>query len=334
MNRRRFLLLAGATATGMAVAGPAVASRGRRRIYMVVPQQATDTEIGFQEFLTRRNIEADFILRPTHGDPSRIAAIIEEIKTVRPDLVYTWGTPTTLAIFGPYDGDPERYVMDIPGVFATVTDPIASRLVTDLDHPNRNVTGVVHLASLEVQLNTISAYRDIRSLGIIYNPHEENAVLTMKKLTELTAARGIQLLPEAVPIVDGKPNGDAIPHLVERIAKQEADFLYIGPDTFVAVANGARLTAAAIQHRLPTFSATESIVRRSNALVGLFSSAISIGRFSAFKAEQILVEGRSPREVPIETLRRFSLLINMRVARQIEVYPPIGLLSLAEVLTD
>src|SRR3546814_2015881 len=77
--------------------------------------------------------------------------------------------------------------------------------------------------------------------------------------------------------------------------------------------------------------ATESIVRRSDALVGLFSTAVNVGRFAAFKAEQILVGGQSPAQIPIETLRRFSLLINMPVAHAIQVYPPISLLNLAEV---
>src|SRR3546814_19329427 len=89
------------------------------------------------------------------------------IETTRPDLVYCWGTPTTLGILGAYDADPARHVTAVPAVFAPVTDPFGSRLVRALRVTGRQGTGLMPLAPPDVQLNTLHAYRTADRLGVI-----------------------------------------------------------------------------------------------------------------------------------------------------------------------
>jgi putative ABC transport system substrate-binding protein len=110
--------------------------------------------------------------------------------------------------------------------------------------------------------------------------------------------------------------------------------LYLGPDTFVAGINRQVVADTALAVRLPTFSVTETIVRKNGALFGLISNAIALGRFTATKAGQILMGGQKPNDIPIETLQRFSVLINMPTARALDFYPPVVLLNFAEVIDD
>lgn len=42
--------------------------------------------------------------------------------------------------------------------------------------------------------------------------------------------------------------------------------------------------------------------------------------------------GKPPGRIPVETLKRFSLLVNMRVAHSLRMYPPIDMLNYAEVI--
>mgnify|MGYP000123096286 CR=1 FL=1 len=50
-------------------------------------------------------------------------------------------------------------------------------------------------------------------------------------------------------------------------------------------------------------------------------------------AIDILVNRQSPASIPIETLKRFSLIVNMDVARNLGgVYPPIDMLNYAEII--
>ncbi|MNV89206.1 hypothetical protein D3C71_1834800 [compost metagenome] len=49
-------------------------------------------------------------------------------------------------------------------------------------------------------------------------------------------------------------------------------------------------------------------------------------------AHQILVEKNPVSAVPASTLQRFSLLVNMRTAKALDLYPPMLLLNVAEVI--
>ena len=123
-----------------------------------------------------------------------------------------------------------------------------------------------------------------------------------------------------------------MPDALGRVARRGGEVLYIGPDTFIAFHNRSVVAAEALRLGLPTFSVTELIVRTDKAMLALASSAYGIGRFTAFKAAQILVDGVSPAEIPVETLKRFSVIINMATVRALEYYPPIGLLNFAEII--
>ncbi|PGH53545.1 ABC transporter substrate-binding protein [Azospirillum palustre] len=331
--RRRSLL--GLAAGGLMLpAFPLAAAVSAFRITMVLGRGESDNERGFKDYLARHGLKVDYIIRDTGGDPARLPAIVEEIKDTRPDLVYSFGTPQTRGIVGPYDdADPRRHVTDIPVVFTFVAAPVDAKIVPDLGRPGRNVTGTIHIAPIAVQLNTILAYRPIRRMGIVYNPQERNSVLTVEGLRAEMALRGLELVEEPVPLNDrGEPVAAAVPDALARVAARGAEVLYIGPDTFIAFHNRFVVAAEALRLRLPTFSATELIVRTDKAMLALASSAYGIGRFTAFKAAQILIDRTDPADIPVETLKRFSVIINMATVRALEYYPPIGLLNFAEII--
>jgi hypothetical protein len=56
----------------------------------------------------------------------------------------------------------------------------------------------------------------------------------------------------------------------------------------------------------------------------------TIGAFAAYKAEQILAGHKRARELPVETLSRFSFIVRVEVARALDVLPPVTLLNFAE----
>ncbi len=338
-SRRRFLSLAGAGGLALSGAVPGAALAAATpdktfRITMVLGRGESDNEFGFKDYLARRGLKVEYSVRNTGGDTSLMPSIIEEIKDTRPDLIYSWGTPQTRALVGPYDAtDAARYVTDIPVVFTFVAAPIDAKIVANLERSNRNVTGTVHIAPIPVQVNTILAYRPIKRLGVLYNPQERNSILTLEGLRVETAQRGLELLEEPVPLDgQGEPMPSALPLLMNRLVQRGAEMLYIGPDTFIAFRNRKFVAEEALRLHLPTFSATELIVRTDKAMLALASSAYGIGRFTAFKAAQILMDGVKPGDIPVETLKRFSVIINMPTVRALEYYPPIGLLNFAEIV--
>ena len=66
--------------------------------------------------------------------------------------------------------------------------------------------------------------------------------------------------------------------------------------------------------------------------MGIVSTYSSVGKFAGYKAKQILLQGSSPASLPMETLKHFSLLVNIGTAKQINFFPPVSLLAVAEVV--
>lgn len=312
---------------------PAAAAR-EWTIAMVLPRPEQNDEIAFRRYLARHHVGARYARIAFSGEARDRAELVRQVRALRPDLIYAWGTPTTLALAGRRDApaaDPG--IRDIPIVFAEVSDPVGAGIVASLDVPGRNVTGVPHIAPLETQLDVLSSYRNFRRIGFIDNPLELNSTLLLARLRALARARGIDIVAREVGVrADGTADVATIPARVRELAVAGVDVLYVGASTLLAFSQRDRVTDAALAAGLPTFCTTESILRQSRCLFGIFSDGGMVGEFAAFKAERILVQGHAPATIAARPLRRFSTVVNLAVARRLDLYPPLALLQAAEVV--
>lgn len=320
-------------ATDSPVNTTAAQAIGTVTIAMVLPRDEQNIEKGFKSYLEQNGLSVRYVAIRASGRAEDAADLRRRVREAKPDLIYVWGTPTSLALAGKADAPPSDAIRDIPIVFTEVTDPVGAGLMPSLDKHNDNITGVSHVAPLPVQLNAIRAYHSFTRLGYLHNPAEPNSALVREQLQKLAAEQKFELVNADIPVnASGEPDVGALPRLIQGIALRKADFLYIGPSTLLAFTHRDLVTRSALEAHLPTFCATESIVRQASCMFGLFSNGANIGRFAASKAMQILVKHQPASQIPASTLQRFSLLINMDTARRLDMYPPMLLLNVAEVI--
>lgn len=336
---------AAAAATGAATGAPAgspasgrgVPGLGGRpaNIIVLTPRKDVGDVLGFRDLLESMGMQAKIDVREVQ-QAAAVAGMLPDIRAARPDLVLTVFTPLTLATVGRYDDpDQSKFLTDVPVVFTSVTDPVASRIVRSLERPGRAVTGTRHIAPVAVQLKTMLAYRRWKKIAAVYNPAEENMVVAVRDLKEEAARQGVEIIDGAIPRDGaGRPNPDAIPDVIRDVAKAGAELIYIGPDTLVASNNSQAVADAALANNVATFCSTELPIRRSGLLMGLVSPAVNVGRFAGLKAYDILTGARPAASVPVETLNRFSLLLRINTAKRLDLYPPMRLLNIAEIVKD
>lgn len=342
MNRstRLAALLLGVACVLLATRGLAQTSDASQgvtpfRIFAVVWRGETDVERGFRDYLTQRGIPFEMTLRNLNLDRRNAPPIVEEIKRVRPDLIYTWGTSTTTSIVGKLETDsPDSFVRDIPGVFTVVAYPKVAGIVESFERPGRIVTGVGFLASVESHLHTIQAYRPFKTMAVIYNEAASNSRINVKELLEFAPNLDMTIIPLPVPMTkDGKPDPATVPDLVEQAKAKGAEILYMGPDAFI-VRNADAYTSAAIAAGLPTFSATQAPLKNSRAMFGLVTDYHTLGKLTALQAERILVDKQQPEDLPVARLARYKLWINIDVARELRMYPPMDMIAIADFKTS
>ena len=76
--------------------------------------------------------------RSAEGKPERVPTLAAELVALKVDVIVTPGTPQALAA--------KHATRTVPIVFAGVSDPVTSGLVTSLARPGGNVTGLSLLA--------------------------------------------------------------------------------------------------------------------------------------------------------------------------------------------
>ena len=301
------------------------------RILAVVWRGETEVEEGFRDYLDQRGIPYELTVRSLELDRGNAPPIIEEIRRTKPDLIYTWGTGATLSIVGSVDTDtPEKFIRDIPAIFVMVAYPQVANIIRSFENTGRMVSGVSFLAPLDVQLNVIRAYRPFRKLVAIYDETARNSRINIEQLREAVPESGMEFLALPVPLNEnGKPDPATLPDLIRQAKSEGADVLYIGPDAFFT-RHGPTYTRTAIDSGLPVFASTQVTLKSSHSMFGLVSNYYTLGKLAGLQAERILVDGISPRNLPIAQLSRFKLWVNIDVVKALGVYPPMNMISIAD----
>lgn len=303
------------------------------RIYMVLWRGWEDASQGFKDYLTQERLPFELIVRDADRDKEKLPGFVQEAKTLSVDLVVTWGTSVSLGMLGASESvDPEKHITLLPALFMIVSQPVGSGLVPNLKSSGRNITGTLYLVPEETQLKAARSYLAFDRLGVVYNPGEQNSLINVENLRRLSRTDRFELIERQIPNDgSGDPSADAIGDLVASLAEFKPILLYQGPDSFLNVHRDL-LTGAALDHGIPVLAAGENPVRRSNALLGVINRYYSVGQLTAMKAVEILVEKTEPSKIPIESPKRFSYVINMRVAKALKLYPTMNILKFAEII--
>jgi len=323
----------GAQATGAAAKRPATVRT--LRIYAITFRGMTEVEKGFEEYFASRKIPVQITYRDLNRDPSRMPGFLDEIRATKPDLVYTWGTSVTLGVVGPYDTPtPEKFINDIPVVFTLVAAPRLAKIVAEDGSQRSNVTGVVHVAPVSAQVQAMSAYRPFKSVGVLYTPTEQNSVVIVNELRRLGREKGFDVVERTFKLdANGKPTAEGAADMVRELKDLKAQWMYLPPDSFLGTQAQDTIIPTAMALGLPTFASTEQLMQ-AGALSGLVSKYHSVGQFTAFKAEQILLGKQEPSSVPIEPLKRFSYQVRISAAERLKLMPPLPMFNYAEIITD
>ncbi len=306
-------------------------------IYMIVHRAGSGADEGFRDYLKANGVDATYILRDMQNDRSRLPGYIKEIKELKPDLVYTQTTSITRAVVGRLEeADPEKHVLDIPVVFAMVSFPDRSKLVPIHPDPaapmlsGRNLTGARHVVSNRVRLNAMRAYMPFRTLGMLYDRSSGAQRRTETAMRTLAEQEGLEFVSDSPTEPDVDRDPAQIEPTLRRLKAAGTELLYIPPSNFFG-AHAELVTRLATELGLPTFCGVETLLRQ-HCMTGLVSPLYAVGQFAAFKAEQILVEKEDPGEIPIQTLSRFSFMVNMETAHKLKIYPPMEILRFAQFI--
>jgi putative tryptophan/tyrosine transport system substrate-binding protein len=304
-------------------------------IYGVLWRGCEEACQGFQDYLSEAGVDSEFVVRDAGQDKALLPVFLEEAREMKVDLIFTWGTSATLGIAGTLEdvGDP-RFNNAILQVFTVVADPVGAGIVESLEKTGRaNITGTFNRVPETVNINAIRSYDPaFRRLGLLYNANEPNSLLKRDEMAALTREFGFELVAVELELGDdGKPRVEDIPVKVAELKEKGVDFIYVGSSSFLDK-NRDVFTGAAVDLGLPVLSPYERLVRESQALFSVAARYYDVGRLAGAQAKKILVDGMAPGDIPVARMTDFAYVVNMEIARKLNLYPPVEILQFAETV--
>jgi putative ABC transport system substrate-binding protein len=272
-------------------------------------------DLGYTE---DRNVA--FATRFAGGDFKRLPALTKELVQQKVAVIVTGGVAAVQ--------EARKATAQIPIVMATGDDPVRLGLVSSLEHPGGNVTGVSSISPglpgkrLEV-LRT--ALPKLSRLAVLRDRENVGSVPIMRLLTEAAKAADIQLAEETIGAVT------ELQAAFESMRRKRAQAVFvIGSPRFFP--ERARIAELAVAHRLPTMHGTPEYVQ-AGGLLSYSPSFPHLFKTAALYVDKIL-RGASPAELPIGEPSRFVLAVNLKTAKSIELAVPRPLMLLADEVIE
>jgi len=236
------------------------------------------------------------------ADSTNNLSIAQKIAADKNDLVLAIATPSAQSV--------AQMVKDTPVLFAAVTDPLAAKLVDSMEAPSGNVTGAsdTNPAAVQQLMDFIAEhFPDVKTVGIIINEGETNAVVMAENAEQQLAKHGIQAVRAAVA------NTSEVKQAAESLVGR-ADAFFITLDNTV-VSGVDAVIQVANENDIPFFSSDRDTVERGAfATVGFkyFDHGYQAGQM----AVEILKNGKKPSELAVTLPDKLDFILNLKAAAE------------------
>jgi putative ABC transport system substrate-binding protein len=215
----------------------------------------------------------------------------------------------------------------IPIVFVTGSDPVSDGLVTSLNRPTANVTGISFMSGV-LGAKRFEMLRQVVPGATIAMLAEVDTLEAVAERKEVEAAA--ERIGQHLVIFPVRGVTDFEPAFAS-VLQHRAGALLIGAGPMLT-SHREEVVALAARHALPAFYS----LREFPAVGGLMSYGASITdayRQAGVYAGRIL-KGESPRNLPVMQAIKFEFVINLNTAKTLGVTIPPNLLALADEVIE
>lgn len=301
----------------------------RRHIGVLVPQAETDPEqqAWIAAFITRlhdlgwsqgANVQIDF--RWAGGDIARMAPLAKELVDKKPDVILAATNTATVVM--------RQYTLTVPIIFTQVPDPVADGLVTNLAHPEGNITGFT-VSEFAIGGKWLEALKEfvpgLTRVAVLFDPASTPWPAYVRAIEAAARRLTVELTPfpvqsdaeieSAFSKFTSKPNGAVI-----------------GLPTGSVVLRRKKIISLAASHQLPAIYPYR-LFTVEGGLMSYGSDLTDEYRSAADYVDRIL-KGEKLANLPVQAPTRYELVINLKTAKALGLSIPQTLLGRADEVIE
>jgi len=208
----------------------------------------------------------------------------------------------------------------IPIVFLTASDPVRSGLVSSLNRPGLNATGVTYLSGAlgAKRLETLhELVPRAATIGLLVNPNNTNS-----EPESADVQTGARMMGLQIQILEASNNAE-VDQAFATLAELKAGALLVNPDPLFFFLRDQLVTLAA-RHTVPTsyfareFPENGGLISYGASIAGALRQCGSyVGR---------ILKGENPADLPVEQPTKFELVINLKTAKALGLSVPESIL--------
>ena len=328
MRRREFVTLLGGAAAGWPLA-----ARAQQQTMPVIGYVSTASQlaaddrnaVAFREglaetgFTDGRNVALEY--RSAEGHLERLPMLIVGLVRRQVAVIFVPGgdVPTLVA---------KGATRTIPIVFMTSSHPVRSGLVTSLNRPGLNATGVTTVGG-PLGAKRLELVRELvpraATVGLLVNPNNPNSEPESADVRAAARTIGMQIhILEAA-------NSDDIGRAFATLIELKASALMVSADPLFLFSRNHFITLAA-RYAMPTIYYAREFPE-NGGLISYGASLVSALRQCGVYVGRIL-KGDNPADLPVLQPTKFELVINLRTAKTLGLVVPPTLLALANEVIE
>ncbi len=326
MRRREFITLLGtAAAWPLAARAQQTAMPVIGFLHSLSPEVFAPFLAAFREglseagFINGQNMRIDF--RWAEGQYDRLPAMAKELV----------GQQVALIVAGGGDGPAlaaKAATTTIPIVFIGSDDPVGFGLVTSLNRPGGNVTGV-SLFTSELEVKKFALLRElaptIPRIVMLVNPNNPTAEPNVRDVEAAARAVGQQ-----IDVLRAGSERE-IDSAFRTMVVQRTDALLVAHDPFL-FGRREQLVALAAYTAIPAIYEFRDFVL-AGGLMSYGSKLTDNYRLAGGYAAKIL-KGAKPADLPVQQPTKLILTINLKTAKSLGLEIPAKLLALADEVIE
>jgi putative ABC transport system substrate-binding protein len=325
MRRRDFITLVG----GGAVAWPLVAHAQQAAMPVIgflhsgSPEPNARRLAGFRKGLSDaglvegKNVAIEF--RWAQGKDDRLPELAADLIRQRAAVIATLSS-TTAAVAA------KAATSTIPIYFLIADPPVELGLVTSLNRPGGNATGITTLAA-ELAAKRLSLLRELvpqaASMAALIKPSHPSAKPVTQSLQTTARTLGVQL-----NVLEASSD-----HEIEAAyaALKPRAALLVATDPFFFVRR-AQLVALSARHAVPTIYDSREFAE-AGGLMSYGPNHVNLWAQAGTHVARIL-KGEKPSDLPVTQAALFEMVINLKAAKPLGVAVPPSMLALADEVIE